>query len=221
MAWFMSTLFFSIQCVSTHVHSRSNGVRIGSGILRHMPFMTTARLLSILLCCTQACLHLLIDIQETCLEVFVECCSYLPVSRFPAQAKQQKWHVFLQAPKFWNKCLMIHGTWQERLAGLPDYYYSYHYHYYCHHHPCFLQVLLNVLADEIHRAHQRCSQEGVACDPTNHKMELVFEAGVATMKLLKGAYSCISMIAGVGLIAFRDPFGIRYAMQSGLVWHVV
>ena len=86
--------------------------------------------------------------------------------------------------------------------------------------PCFLQVLLNVLADEIHRAHQRCSQEGVACDPTNHKMELVFEAGVATMKLLKGAYSCISMIAGVGLIAFRDPFGIRYAMQSGLVSYV-
>ncbi|KAA6427811.1 MAG: amidophosphoribosyltransferase [Trebouxia sp. A1-2] len=71
------------------------------------------------------------------------------------------------------------------------------------------EVLLNVLADEIHRAHQRCCQEGVACDPTNHKMELVFEAGVATMKLLKGAYSCISMIAGVGLIAFRDPFGIR------------
>jgi len=76
--------------------------------------------------------------------------------------------------------------------------------------PGVLQVLLNVLADEIHRAHQRCSQEGVACDPTNHKMELVFEAGVATMKLLKRAYSCISMIAGVGLIAFRDPFGIRY-----------
>ena len=77
-----------------------------------------------------------------------------------------------------------------------------------------LQVLLNVLADEIHRAHQRCCQEGVACDPTNHKMELVFEAGVATMKLLKGAYSCISMIAGVGLIAFRDPFGIRSAVRG-------
>ena len=112
---------------------------------------------------------------------------------------------------------MIHGTWQERLAGTSvNYYYCCYYYY-----PCFLQVLLNVLADEIHRVHQRCSQEGVACDPTNHKMELVFEAGVSTMKLLKGAYSCISMIAGVGLIAFRDPFGIRYAMQSGLVSHVV
>lgn len=72
-----------------------------------------------------------------------------------------------------------------------------------------MQVLLNVLADEISRAHQRCTQEGVACDPTTRKMELVFEGAAATMKLLKGAYSCISMIAGVGLVAFRDPFGIR------------
>ncbi|KAL3149372.1 hypothetical protein ABBQ32_002174 [Trebouxia sp. C0010 RCD-2024] len=71
------------------------------------------------------------------------------------------------------------------------------------------EVLLNIFADEIHRAHQRCSQEGVSCDPTREKMELVFEAGAASMKLLKGAYSCISMVAGVGLVAFRDPFGIR------------
>ena len=72
-----------------------------------------------------------------------------------------------------------------------------------------VQVLLNVLADEIHRAHQRCMMEGEMCEPENRKMELVFEAGINTMKLLKGAYSCISMIAGVGLVAFRDPFGIR------------
>ena len=89
-----------------------------------------------------------------------------------------------------------------------------------------LQVLLNVLADEIHRAHQRCSQEGVACDPANRKMELVFEAGVNTMKLLKGAYSCISMIAGVGLVAFRDPFGIRYTPSAtdgdpGTIHHIL
>ena len=79
-----------------------------------------------------------------------------------------------------------------------------------------MQVLLNIFADEIHRAHQRCSLEGESCDPTIHKMELVFEAGAASMKLLKGAYSCISMVAGVGLVAFRDPFGIRWNPLSPL-----
>lgn len=128
--------------------------------------------------------------------MFVSCCSNLPASRLPAQATKATGSSF---PKSSSSCCGMIRLDDQR----------------------FLQVLLNVLADEIHRAHQRCSQEGVACDPTNHKMELVFEAGVATMKLLKGAYSCISMIAGVGLIAFRDPFGIRYAMQSGRLSHVV
>lgn len=70
------------------------------------------------------------------------------------------------------------------------------------------EVLLNVLADEIHRAHQRCLQD-VSCDPNRKKMEMLFEAAESTMKLLRGAYSCICLVKGVGLVAFRDPNGIR------------
>lgn len=69
------------------------------------------------------------------------------------------------------------------------------------------EVLLNVFADEIHRAHQRCIQYGV--DPNTKKRELVLDAGEAAMKLLRGAYSCICLIKGVGMVAFRDPNGIR------------
>lgn len=70
------------------------------------------------------------------------------------------------------------------------------------------EVLLNIFADEIHRAHQRCINDG-ACDPNKKKMDLVLEAGESTMKLLRGAYSCITLVKGVGLVAFRDPHGIR------------
>jgi len=70
------------------------------------------------------------------------------------------------------------------------------------------EVLLNVLADEIHRAHQRCLND-TSCDPNRKKMEMVFEAGENTMALLQGAYSCICLVNGVGLVAFRDPHGIR------------
>lgn len=69
------------------------------------------------------------------------------------------------------------------------------------------EVLLNVLADEIHRAHQKCLVSGE--DPNKKKMDLVLEAGDATMKILEGAYSCICLVMGVGLVAFRDPHGIR------------
>jgi amidophosphoribosyltransferase len=40
-------------------------------------------------------------------------------------------------------------------------------------------------------------------------MDMVFEAGENTMALLQGAYSCICLVKGVGLVAFRDPHGIR------------
>eukprot|EP00798_Chlamydomonas_sp_ICE-L_P021025 gene21025-27892_t len=70
------------------------------------------------------------------------------------------------------------------------------------------EVLLNILADEVHRAHQRCLQT-TGCDPNNNKVEFLFEAATASMKLLEGAYSCICMVKDVGLVAFRDPHGIR------------
>jgi amidophosphoribosyltransferase len=69
------------------------------------------------------------------------------------------------------------------------------------------EVLLNVLADEVHRAHQRCMAAGD--DPNPRKLAFVLEAGEATMRLLRGAYSCVALVKGVGLVAFRDPFGIR------------
>ncbi|GIL45400.1 hypothetical protein Vafri_2653 [Volvox africanus] len=70
------------------------------------------------------------------------------------------------------------------------------------------EVLLNILADEVHRAHQRCLQT-TGCDPNKNKINFLFEAGEMTMRLLKGAYSCLALVKGVGLVAFRDPFGIR------------
>lgn len=70
------------------------------------------------------------------------------------------------------------------------------------------EVLLNVLADEVHRAHQRCLQTTM-CDPNKKKIDFLFEAGESTMKLLKGAYSCLCLVKDVGLVGFRDPNGIR------------
>ena len=73
------------------------------------------------------------------------------------------------------------------------------------------EVLLNVLADEIHRAHQafvRSAPPGDS-DPNEHKLDFLLEAGAATMRALKGAYSCVALVKGVGLVAFRDPHGIR------------
>ena len=47
------------------------------------------------------------------------------------------------------------------------------------------------------------------------QVEFMFEAGAYVMKLVRGAYSCVSLVSGVGLVAFRDPWGIRYGRGGG------
>lgn len=46
--------------------------------------------------------------------------------------------------------------------------------------------------------------------PTSHlSPENIFETVRKTNQIIKGAYACIAMIIGHGMVAFRDPFGIR------------
>ena len=70
------------------------------------------------------------------------------------------------------------------------------------------EVLLNVLADAIHRQHQKCVMSD-CCDPETSIKTLVIEAVKECMAVLKGAYSVVCVIDGVGLLAFRDPYGVR------------
>ena len=61
------------------------------------------------------------------------------------------------------------------------------------------EVLINILAHEL---------EGAARDlPLTP--ETVFKAVAAVHRRLKGSYAVVALIAGHGLLAFRDPFGIR------------
>ena len=61
------------------------------------------------------------------------------------------------------------------------------------------EVLLNILAHELELA-----ARGLALSP-----EAIFKAVAAVHKRLKGSYAVVALIAGHGLLAFRDPFGIR------------
>ena len=36
------------------------------------------------------------------------------------------------------------------------------------------------------------------------------------MKIVKGAYSCLTLVMDVGIVAFRDPFGIRFDQLHSL-----
>lgn len=61
------------------------------------------------------------------------------------------------------------------------------------------ELLLNVLAGEL-----QATTSTVDLDS-----ERIFEAVTRTQKRIEGAYAVIAVIAGYGLLAFRDPFGIR------------
>ncbi|MGB4119806.1 MAG: amidophosphoribosyltransferase [Burkholderiaceae bacterium] len=72
------------------------------------------------------------------------------------------------------------------------------------------EVLLNVLAHELENA-----TRGIKLKPAD-----VFAAVRRMHKRLKGSYAVVTLIAGHGLVAFRDPFGIRplcYGQGDGTV----
>ena len=76
------------------------------------------------------------------------------------------------------------------------------------------EVLLNVLAHELQRA-----ARGTVLD-----QEAIFKAVRGVHQRIRGAYAVVAMIAGYGLLAFRDPHGIRPLVlgmnetPSGVEW---
>jgi len=61
------------------------------------------------------------------------------------------------------------------------------------------EVLLNVFAHELQ----------VASATHQVNAETIFNAVAGVHRRVRGAYAVVAMIAGYGLVAFRDPFGIR------------
>lgn len=60
------------------------------------------------------------------------------------------------------------------------------------------EVILNILAHELNKS-----------DSLTPSVEDIFSAISALHKRCSGAYACVALIAGHGLLGFRDPLGIR------------
>lgn len=63
------------------------------------------------------------------------------------------------------------------------------------------EILLNVLADKV--------ADAMKVNGNAEPVRNIFAGVKMTMERVQGAYSVICMIAGVGMLAFRDPNGIR------------
>ncbi len=66
---------------------------------------------------------------------------------------------------------------------------------------CDVEVILNVFADELAR--------GVGDGDCGDPRDAIFAAVGATFRRCRGSYSVVAIVAGVGLLVFRDPYGIK------------
>ncbi|MCL2297840.1 MAG: amidophosphoribosyltransferase [Proteobacteria bacterium] len=79
------------------------------------------------------------------------------------------------------------------------------------------EILLNVLALELERAVR---------DSETFNAQAIFTAMDAVHRRCRGAYAAVALIAGQGLVAFRDPYGIRPLVvgqqktPEGMAWMV-
>lgn len=85
------------------------------------------------------------------------------------------------------------------------------------------EVLLNVFAHELRRQ----TQINPSSNPTDLQPHHIFKAVEALHQQVRGAYAVVALIAGHGLLAFRDPNGIRplalgqYIDESGKTSYAV